>query len=305
MRLGILGAGGIGGYYAGVLAAAGHDVQLLARGANLEALRERGLELRTPEGARRLPVAATDDPSALGPVDVALVTVKAYSLDEIAPAVRGLAARGADVVPLLNGVDAADRLEALGVPRARLLGGVTYISAARIAPGVFERFTPRQRVVVGELAGGASPRAERIAAAFRDAGVDGVVADDVQLALWQKFVFIVTLAAVCGIARSALGPVRAHPLGRRTMERALAEAVAVGRARGIAFPADQEARVLAEFELLAPEVVPSFLLDVRAGGPTELDVLSGAVSRLADSLRIPTPVHDTVTAAFAAGRADA
>jgi 2-dehydropantoate 2-reductase len=296
VRILVVGAGGVGGYYGGVLARAGHEVRVLARGANLGALRSRGIEVRTPEGAWRGPVQATDDVRHLGEVEVAVVAVKSYSLDSVAAATRTLAERGAAVLPLLNGVDAADRLAAAGVPRERLLGGVTYISAVRLAPGVFERRSPFQRVLVGELGGGTSERAERIAGAFRDAGADAQAASDIALALWQKFVFLVAISAACGLARTPVGPLRESALGRRLIERAVREAAATGRARGVALPADDEARVLGLIASLPAAMAPSFLLDVEAGGPTELDILSGAVSRFAAAAGVETPVHDTAAA---------
>jgi 2-dehydropantoate 2-reductase len=302
MKIAILGAGGVGGYYGGTLAHAGHDVRVLARGENLQAIRARGIEVRAPdERAWRVPVTAADDADALGEVDAAIVSVKSYSLDSIAPAVRAVAGRGAAVLPLLNGVETTERLEALGVPRASLLGGVTYISAVRVAAGVFERRTPLQRVQLGELDGGRgaeSPRAERIAAAFRDAGAEAAVERDITLALWQKFVYLASIAAACGLARAPVGPLRASALGRRLIERAVREAVAVGRARGVALPADEEARVMALVDSLPAGMKPSLLLDLEGGNRTEVDVLSGAIARFAEAAGMQTPVHDTAAAAL-------
>ena len=306
MRIAIIGAGGVGGYYGGLLARAGHDVRAVARGEHLAAIRERCLEVRTPDGSWLATIAASDQAEELaadfGADDLAVVAVKTYSLDEVAPAAAAFARRGATVLPLLNGVDAAERLAALGVPADRILGGLTYISAARIAPGVVERRSPFQRVTVGELAGGVSPRAERVAAALGEAGVETKVVDDVALVLWQKFVFIASMAAVCGLARAPIGALRATALGRRLVERAVREAVAVGRARGVALPADEESRVLALLESLPPAMRPSLLLDLEAGGRTEVDDLSGAVARFAAEAGIETPVHDTAAVALA-GRA--
>lgn len=303
MRVAIVGAGGVGAYYGGLLARAGTTVHLFARGAHLDALRARGLDVHTPEGSWTSPVHATDDPTVLareiGGGDLAVLAVKAYSLAEVAPVVRLLAERGAAVLPLLNGVDAADRLAGLGVARSSILDGVTYISAARTAPGVVERRSPFQRVLVGEAAGGVSERAARVAALFAAAGADALAVDDVALALWQKFVFIVSLAAACGLARSPVGPLRGTPLGRRLIERAVREAAAVGRARGVALPDDEEERVLALIAALPAAMTPSFLLDLQAGGPTELDVLCGAVARFAASAGIDAPVHETAAATLA------
>ncbi|HEX9943356.1 MAG TPA: 2-dehydropantoate 2-reductase [Thermoanaerobaculia bacterium] len=304
MRIAILGAGGVGGYYGGALARAGHPVALLARGAHLDALRARGLEVRTPEGTFTAAVQAAGDPSEIGAVDLAVVAVKTYSLEEIAPAARLLAEAGATVLPLLNGVEAADRLIADGVPADRVLGGLTEISAARIAPGVIQRHSPFQRVVVGEREGGTSERAERIAAAFREAGAEARVADDITADLWRKLAFISTMAAACGLARSPVGPIRDTPLGHLLIERAVREVLAVGRARGVALTEDDASKILGFVDSLPGALKPSFLLDFESGGPTELDDLSGAVSRLGRLAGVETPVHDVATAALGVARRD-
>lgn len=298
MRIAILGAGGVGGYFGGALARAGYPVAMLARGRHLEALRERGLEVRTPEGPFNVQVHATDDPRELGEIDLAVVSVKGYSLPDIVPAARLLAEDGAMVLPLLNGVEAADRLIAGGVPEDRVLGGLTEISAARIAPGVIERKSDFQRVVVGERSGGLSERAERIVVAFLKAGADARVSEEITIDLWRKLAFIASMAAVCGLARSPVGPIRAKPLGRALIERAVREVLAVGRSLGVELVGDDEARILHFVDLLGAHLKPSFLLDVEAGGPTEIDDLSGAVSRLGRQTGVDTPIHDMATAVF-------
>jgi len=296
MRIAILGAGGVGAYYGGMLARAGHSVSMLARGEHLDALRERGLEVRTPEGTWTVPVRAAGDPADLGPADLAVVAVKNYSLEEIAPAARLLAEAGADVLPLLNGVEAADRLVRSGVPDERVLGGIAEISAARVGPGVVERRSPFQRVVVGERTGGVSARAERIAAAFRETGVEARASADITADLWRKLAFIATMAAGCGLSRGPVGPIRDKPLGRAVLERAVREVLAVGRALGVSLGEDDAARILGFVDILGPTLKPSFLLDLEAGRPTEIDDLCGAVSRLGRQAGVETPVHDVATA---------
>lgn len=302
MQVVVLGAGAVGAYYGGLLARAGHTVTCLARGANLAAMRDRGLEIRTPEGVYQARVRATDRAEELARADFAILAVKSYSLDAIAPAARRCAEQETTVVPLLNGVETAERLEQLGVPASAVLGGLTTISVVRVAPGVVERRSPFQIVVVGERGGPSGERAGRIAAAFRDAGVDARASDRIEVEVWQKFVFLAALAAACGLARSPIGPLRATPLGRRLLQRAIEEILAVARARGIALPSGETARVLGLIDRLPPDTKPSFLVDLEAGGPTELDILSGAVSRFAEQAGVATPVHDTATAALA-GRA--
>src|SRR5690242_16013399 len=139
MKVCVLGAGAIGAYYGGQLARAGHDVTLYARGDNLAAIKARGLEIKTAERSSTILVSATDNVDQLGKPDFAILGVKSYSLAAIAPVVRQVAATGATIVPFLNGVETTDRLVELGVTRDALIGGVTRISVARVAPGVVER----------------------------------------------------------------------------------------------------------------------------------------------------------------------
>ncbi len=296
MKIAILGAGGVGSYYGGMLARAGHPVSMLARGAHLDALRERGLEVRTPEGTWTVQVHAAGDPAELGPADLAVVAVKSYSLDEIAPAARLLAEAGADVLPLLNGVEAAERLVRSGVRDERVLGGIAEISAARIAPGIVERRSTFQRVVVGERPEGLSERAERIAAAFRESGVEARASADITADLWRKLAFIATMAAGCGLARGPVGLIRDKPMGRAILERAVREALAVGRALGVRLGEEDAVLILGFVESLGPTLKPSFLLDLESGRPTEIDDLSGAISRLGRQAGVETPVHDVATA---------
>ncbi|MEJ2184426.1 MAG: 2-dehydropantoate 2-reductase [Gemmatimonadota bacterium] len=304
MKIAMLGAGGVGGYYAAVLARAGQDVSLLARGEHLAAIRDRGLNVREPGGDPwQIPLAAYERVTDMPDAEVAFVAVKSYSLQAIAPAAAEMAGRGAVVVPLLNGVDIVDRLAQAGVPEASLLAGLTYVSAAKTGPGVVELKSDFRRVTVGEPGGGLSERAEHVAAAFAGTPVDARATTDIQVELWRKFVFIAAVSAACGLARTAIGRVRDAPRGRLLLERAVREVVAVATARGVALPKGEAEEVIRRLDGLAPGLTPSFLLDVQAGGPTELDILSGAVSRLGAEVGVDTPVHDTATTALSAALA--
>jgi 2-dehydropantoate 2-reductase len=298
----VLGAGAIGAYYGGQLARTGHEVTLYARGENLTAIRGNGLEIRTPEGSTVVKVAATDRADELGAADFAILGVKSYSLDSIGSVVRQIAEKGTAILPLLNGVETTDRLLVLGVPRGAILGGVTRISVARVQPGVVERRGAFQSVIIGELDGQTTDRVTHIATAFRDAGTAARVSNRIDVDLWEKFVFIAAMAAACGLARVPIGVLCERPLGRRLLQRAVQEAVDVARARNIPIPEDETAQVVGAIDALPPGTKPSFLLDLESGGPTELDILSGAVSRYADEAGIPAPIHDAVTVALAGNR---
>lgn len=298
MHITILGAGGIGGYYGATLARAGHDVQLLARGAHLAAMREKGLTVRSPEETFTVPMSATDDATGLADTELVVVAVKSYSLGEVAPVAARLAARGAVVLPLLNGVDAAERLAEAGVPQEQLLAGLTVISASKSEPGVIERSAHFRSMTVGEQDGSVSRRVEQVVSAFRDAGAEAQASSHIVLDLWKKFNMLCAMAAACGLSRSDVEGVRAAPLGWLLIERAVGEITAVGRARGVPFPDDQEALALRSIATLPGTMRPSFLLDLERGGPNELDVLSGAVARYGRETGVPTPVHDTAAAAL-------
>ncbi len=302
MRIAIIGAGGVGGYFAAVLARAGHDVALLARGEHLEAIRARGLTVIRDTDSFSSPVGATDKPEELRGAEVAIIAVKSYSLREIAALARTLALDGTAVLPLLNGVQAADDLAADGVPRGNILGGITMVSAFKQAPGVIRRVSWREQIVLGELDGTLSERATRIAAALRQDPIESVATTNIVGELWRKFNMLCAMAAACGMARSDVHGIRDSELGHLLITRAVNEIATVGRAKGVAIPPDQEAETMKRIDALPGGMKPSFLLDLERGGPTELDVLSGAVSRFGKETGTPTPVHDTAAAVLATAR---
>lgn len=299
MRVVIVGLGGVGGYYAGLLARHGHEVRALARGAHLNAVRANGLTVKTSEDEWTSKIVASDQAADLlrdlHADDLILVTTKSYSLNDVAPAIRALAANGSAILPLQNGVEAPAHLSAAGIDANQLLGGVTYMSAARIAPGVIELRNPGRRLILGELSGKMSARAERIASAFREAGVDAKATEDINRELWKKFVFLSSLSGVCGMLRKPVGEVRNDPRGQQLIDLAVREAVTVARAKGIAFDEQEDERLIAQIAALPATTRPSLLLDLEAGMRTEVDVLSGAISRFGKEIGIATPVHDEIS----------
>lgn len=305
MKIAVIGAGGVGGYYGGLLARAGHAVRLFARGEHRDAIRARGLEVREPEGTWTVSLTASDDPADLLPAEFAIVAVKSYSLVDVSPVIHRLASSGTTIVPLLNGVEAFESLVAAGVPAERVLAGLAIISVEKSGPGVITRHSDFRTIVIGERGGGPSARGESLAAALREAGAPASVSENISVDLWRKYLFLTTLAATCGLGRASVGAVRAAPYGPLLVERALRETAAVARARGVALADQEEEKLLARMAGLAPEFKPSFLLDLERGGQNELDVLSGAIARFGRAAGIETPIHDAVVTALSAGRATA
>lgn len=299
MRIAIIGAGGVGGYYGALLTRAGHDVTLLARGEHLEAIRKSGLVIKDHDATFAVPVKATDNADELRGAEWAMLAVKSYSVTEVAPVIAMLAKGGTAIVPPLNGVTTAQNLEAAGVPRSQILGATTFMNAHKTAPGVIERLSRRERFAVGELEGSMSARAQAIAKAMQSTGGESLATREIVRELWQKFNMLCACAAACGMARSDLGTIRDTELGRLLIERAVREIAAVARAKHVPIPSNQAEDALAQIAALPASLKPSFVLDVERGGPTELDVLSGAVSKFGRETGVPTPVHDTAAAVLA------
>ncbi len=294
MKVAILGAGGVGGYYGGLLARSGNDVTFIARGAHLAAIREHGLRVESVHGDFEVrPAQATDDPATVGPVDLVLVTVKSYDLEAAAAAAQPLVGPGTAVLPLLNGLDAAERLAAV-LGDDPILAGLTHISASIAAPGVIRQVSPLRRITFGERSGAITPRVERIRDVLEACGIEVVITSAVEVALWEKFVFIASIGGVCALTRLPIGPVLATPETRQLYLDALREVEAVGRARGVALPADMIESTLRLTEGFAPPTKPSLLADLEAGRPLELEALSGTVVRYGREAGVPTPVHDRI-----------
>jgi 2-dehydropantoate 2-reductase len=301
MRIAVLGAGGIGGYYGGLLAYTGQDVTFVARGAHLAAMREHGLRVESVHGDFEVrPAQATDDPGEIGPVDLVLVTVKSYDLEAAAEVGRPLIGGETAVLPLLNGLDAAERLAAVW-GEEHVLVGLTHISSSIVAPGAIRQVSPVRRITFGERDGSLSPRAGRIRDVLAAASIEVVLTPEVDVALWEKFLFIASISGVCCLARQPMGPVLATPETRQIYVKAMREVEAVGRARGVALPAQVVEKSLELSEGFAPTTRPSLLVDLEAGRRLELEAMSGTVVRYGQKAGIPTPVHEVIYAALKPG----
>jgi len=300
MRIAIVGGGGVGGLLAGLLARAGVDVRLVARGAHAEAIRRDGLRVDSPLGAFSVRIPVAEDPAAAGPVDAVLVAVKAWQVADLAPRLAPLVAGGGVVVPLQNGVEAAGRLAA-ALGEERVAGGLVSVLSWIDGPGAVKQVGAMLRVRVGERgarAGAPSPRLEALAAALRAAGADVEVVADVERASWEKFLLIEPWGAVSAVARAPIGVVRSVPETRALLARAQEELAALARARGVALAPDAVARTLATLDGVPAEGTASMQRDLGAGRPSELEDQVGAVVRLAREAGVPVPLHEAILGAL-------
>jgi 2-dehydropantoate 2-reductase len=305
MRIAVVGAGGTGGFFGGLLARAGEDVTFIARGANLGAIREHGLTVKSRfVGDFTVKARATDDPAEIGPVDLVLFCVKAYDTETAAARMRPLVGPGTVVLPVQNGIDSAERIGRLVTPDA-VIGGVAGVSAVIEAPGVIDhRSGPADRIHFGELAGGTSQRTERLLPVVRKAGIKAELRPDIRVALWEKFVRICGFSGLTALTRPPLGPVLGCPETRELFRGTLQEVEAVGRAEGVALPADTVDTSVAFFAAAPPDVRGSLYYDLAAGRRLEVDTLNGTVVRLGRERGVPTPLNFAIYAAlkpYAAG----
>jgi 2-dehydropantoate 2-reductase len=297
MRVAMMGSGGIGGYFGGRLAAQGCDVTFIARGRHLEAMQTQGLQINSRDmgNATIQPAKATDNPSEVGPVDYVIIGVKLWDTEESAQAILPMVGPETAVLSLQNGVDCDDILARI-VGADHIIGGMAQIASSIDEPGVIKHIGTMQRVVVGEPAGGSSPRVEALHAALDTAGVVSEMSDDIERTIWEKFVFLVGLSATTCLMRTTIGPIRDDPDRREMLLNVMRETVTVGRAKGVALPEDYAEDRLTFVDGLPVDMTSSMHHDLERGNPLEAAWLSGAVARFGRELGIPTPVNQ---AAFA------
>ena len=291
MRIAVFGAGGVGGYFGGRLAQAGEDVVFIARGEHLQALCSQGLRVDSVKGDFELQsVQATDDPLKVGVVDVVLLGVKAWQVTKAARAMGSLIGPETFVVPLQNGVEAATQLTAV-LGAQHVFGGLAKIISFKVGPGHIHHAGAEPYMAFGELDNRPSERAERLRLAIERAGVTVEIPSDIQAALWDKFLFVVSWGGVGAVTRAPIGVLRSVPEMRQMLEKVMYEVFAVAQASNIALPEDAIGKTIAFVDTLPPSGITSLQRDIVEGRPSELNSWNGAVVRLGQEAGVATPLH--------------
>ena len=294
MRIAIFGTGGVGGYFGGRLAHAGEDVTFIARGEHLRAIRESGLRVDGRTGDFSVfPAKATDDVKEVGEVDLVIVGVKAWQVPEAAREMKPMVGSRTTVVPMQNGVDAAAQLiTELG--HDHVIGGLCRIVSFVVGPGHIRHAGFKPSIIIGELDNRRTDRVMNIEQIFKHAGVEITVADDIQVALWTKFLFIASFSGIGAVANAPAGVIRSDPKWRGQMLKAMEEINALAHARGIKLPPNSIDTVMAGVEALPEDATSSMQRDIAAGKPSELESQTGAVVRLAREAGVPAPTHEFI-----------
>jgi 2-dehydropantoate 2-reductase len=296
MRIAVVGAGGVGGGFGAALAKAGADVTFIARGAHLAAMRQDGLKVQGGRGETHLvPTQATDDPATIGKVDIVLFCVKLWDVERAGQQIKPLIGPETAVIPLQNGIDAAERLLPI-LGANSVMCGVAQISASIIKPGVILQVGNFMRMIFGELDGRRSKRAEDFLELCLKAGFDATLSDQITTELWMKFILLCANASITASTRQPIGKLRDDPDIRAVFEASWQETIAVGRAKGIALPADAVERIRDFTSHVPAAMKASMALDLERGNRLELPWLSGKVVELGRKLGVPTPTHSLMYA---------
>jgi 2-dehydropantoate 2-reductase len=298
MRIAVMGPGGVGGYFGARLVASDQEVHFIGRGAHLEALRSRGLEVKSGNGDVRVTsVRATGDPASVGPVDLVMLTVKLWSTDEALRQAKPLVGPETAVVSFQNGVVAPDAIAQV-YGRDRTWGGVAQIAAVIERPGVIRHTGTLANLIVGELDRPVSPRVRAFVGVATGAGIQIQATDDIRQAIWEKYVFLVAASGLTALTRLPLGPIREDPETRALLAQVMAEVVTVARARGVQLDPDLVERLLRRVDGLPREMVASMLGDLERGNRLELPWLSGGVATMGRELGVPTPANQFIATAL-------
>lgn len=299
MRFAILGSGAVGGYYGAKLARAGHAVTFIARGAHLAAIRQRGLAIRSPMlGDFTVDASAEEDTTRVGHVDVVVVAVKAYDNPTALPLIAPMLGPDSAVLTVQNGLDSAADVAAV-VGEAPVLGGTTYIASALAEPGVIEQTGTHRRIVFGEVFGDLPRQSARVRAihgALNSADIQSEAVDDGRVPIWEKFVFLVTLAGFTGASRLPIGPLWADPQIREQFLEGCREVERVARAEGVAVRADVIERITTYVAAIPGTMRSSLLIDLSQGKRIEVEALQGSIVRRARAVGVPVPIMSTLYA---------
>jgi 2-dehydropantoate 2-reductase len=296
MKILVMGAGAVGAYYGAMLQRSGEDVTLCARGENLRAMRERGLQIKSAKGDLQIAVNATGNPRESAPYDLILFAVKSYDTETAARQLEGCLAPDGVLMTIQNGVQNEDALCRV-FPREAVMGGNSRIGADLIAPGVVQH-TALGAIEFGELDGRKTPRAERIAEVFKRAGILGELTSDLKTLRWYKLMGNNSTNSVSALTRATLGQMLDDPEGFRLVRALMLETLAVGRAEGAKVNDERADAQLEQIRkaLNAYAIKTSTLQDLEKGKPLEYEAISGAVLRAARRHGIPVPATETVYA---------
>ncbi len=293
MRIAVVGAGGVGGYFGGKLCQAGNEVVFLTRGKALEAIRENGLRVKSYMGDFSVRPEVSDRPDCVRGAELVMLCTKSWQIEEVGAAIRPHLGENAIVLPLQNGADNADRLLEI-LPRENVIGGLCKIVSKIESPGVINHFTFVPEVIFGELSHEISPRCKRIKEVFDGAGFKNKLSGNIHRDIWLKFLFICSISALGALTRSVLGVMREDPFLREKIRATGSEIVAIGKRQGVDIDKKDIQIALDMIDKGEYNTTMSLQRDMMEERPSELDNFNGYIVKKGDELGIDTPVNDFI-----------
>jgi 2-dehydropantoate 2-reductase len=298
MKIGVMGTGGVGGYYGALLAQRKHDVIFIARGAHLRAIQANGLLVKTPSGDLLIkPAHATDKPAKVGSVDLVLFCTKTYDTVPAAEQAKPLVGPTTTVVSLQNGIDAHEQIGKV-IGAEHVIAGVTGIISRVDSPGIIRFESKVPWIAVGELDGRRTPRVEAVCSAFDETGVEIEISENIMGDLWEKLVLVAPLFGFGSLTRLPVDLYRSVPETRVLITRLMQETAAVAAADHVTLDPLVVENTLARVDQLPPLWKSSMQRDVEAGRSSELEATIGAICRKGSELGVATPVAAMVYGAL-------
>ncbi|MGD8524095.1 MAG: 2-dehydropantoate 2-reductase [Desulfobacterales bacterium] len=296
MKICIVGTGAMGSVYAGLLAAAGNEVWAVDRWADhIAAIRKNGLKIDGKSGDRTVPLNATMDTAEVGFCDQVIIATKAMDVAQAAESTQALLGQDTDVLTIQNGLGSAEKVVGILGTKRVIVGIAGGFGASIKAPGHVHH-CGMEFVHLGELKGPATPRLEKVAIVWRDAGFNVTTYDDVDQLIWEKLICNVCYSGTCTLTEMTIGEVLKDDNAWRVASGCAAEAFHVARAHGVIIGFDDPIDFVHNFGARIPDARPSMLLDHLADRPSEIDVINGAIPVQGKKCGVPTPFNTAVSA---------
>ena len=294
MKIYILGVGGVGGYFGGLLAKAGQDVTFVARGDNYTALKENGLVVKSVAGDFTIkPVNVIDDISKINSPDLIFFIVKTYDTENVAKELNKVVNENTTIITFQNGVDNDIKIQKF-IDNAKVYPGLAYIFSTKISPGVIDQVGGARKLIFGDRASQDNPKLEEIEKLMKDSGVDATFSKDIESDVWKKFINICTSSGMMAMLRENIGQVLSNPETKKEFEACLREAISVAKSLNVNLPDDIFETTMASNLNTAPNSKSSMLMDIENGRQTEIETLNGTLVRLAKEKGLKVPVNEKI-----------
>jgi 2-dehydropantoate 2-reductase len=294
MKIYIVGVGGIGGYFGGILARSGNDVTFVARGENYQAMKNNGLLVKSVTGNFEIkPVQVVDKISKIVNPGLIIFSVKTYDTEKVAEELSAVVNKDTIIITFQNGVDNDDRIKKI-IHNADIYPGVAYVISAKTKPGVIEQTGGLRKLIFGDRQNPNNPKLKEIETLMKNAGINAVFSDDIEREIWNKFMYICPFSSLTALHRKTIGDILSNPNTKKQYEDCLKEAISVAKAMGIKISDNAFSEIMKISENTAPESKSSLLIDIENNRPNEIETLNGTLVKLARELNINVPVNELI-----------